>query len=55
MVQTARISCVSSVAPNDFDGDSSAPQLRPEDLEEMASIFDKIRLIYKKRVSDQTP
>jgi hypothetical protein len=46
-VQTARISCTSST--NEFDGDSPLPQLKPEDLEEMASIFDKIRLIYKKR------
>lgn len=55
LVQTARISHVTSVAPLDFDGDSPVPQLRPEDLEEMASIFDKIRLIYKKRDNDSTP
>jgi phage gp36-like protein len=54
-IQTARISCDTSLFQNEFDGDSPVPQLKPEDLEEMAATFDKIRLLNKKRDDGQTP
>jgi hypothetical protein len=37
------------------DSDESRPQLRPQDLEDLASIFDRIRVLYRKKEDQILP
>lgn len=38
-----------------FDGDDSKPQLRPQDLEDLAGIFDRLRVLYRKKEDSILP
>lgn len=52
-VNSARISIRTLDQENELDEDK--PQLRPKDLEDLAAVFDRVRILHKKKETKDAP